>query len=56
MRSMVEGAGLDSVFVAAPSTAYRRSPSPAARERIPDCYSSTDPGFSCAITCSSARM
>ena len=34
MRSMVEGAVPRAVRGLAPSTAYRRSPSPAARERI----------------------
>ena len=37
MRSMVEGAAESSMSAAVPSTAYRRSPSPAARWRIPDC-------------------
>ena len=34
MRSMVEGAAADSVCVAAPSTAYRRYPSPASQGRM----------------------
>jgi hypothetical protein len=33
MRSMVEGAATGIEFWAAPSTAFRRSPSPAPRER-----------------------
>jgi hypothetical protein len=37
MRSMVEGATASTGFVAAPSTAYRRSPSPASRREEPDC-------------------